>query len=97
MPKQILRQAPYLRRYARALTGSQDRGDALVHDAMRHLLEDPGELDPGVPLRLALFRALHGSYVAATTTEVTGPRCIHSFVGVPPFAGLEPTLGLTDC
>ncbi len=64
MPKQILRQAPYLRRYARALTGSQDRGDALVHDAMRHLLEDPGELDPGVPLRLALFRALHGRWRA---------------------------------
>jgi DNA-directed RNA polymerase specialized sigma24 family protein len=56
--KQIVRQAPYLRRYARALTGSQDRGDRLVQDAMEALLRGGIGLDPGAPLRTALYRAL---------------------------------------
>jgi DNA-directed RNA polymerase specialized sigma24 family protein len=38
MAKQIVRQAPYLRRYARALTGAQSAGDALVQAAMEGLL-----------------------------------------------------------
>ena len=57
--KQIARQAPYLRRYARALTGGQAEGDALVQTTMEGLLSDPARLDGDLPLRLALFRALH--------------------------------------
>jgi CheY-like chemotaxis protein len=34
----LLRALPYARRYARALTGSQPRGDALVADALREML-----------------------------------------------------------
>ncbi len=60
--KQIARQAPYMRRFARALTGAQAEGDVLVQAAMEHLLADVGQLQGDVPLRLALFRALHRAW-----------------------------------
>jgi len=59
MPKQIVRQAPYLRRYARALTGSQSAGDALVQAAMEGILAGSLTLDQALPLRTALYRALN--------------------------------------
>lgn len=62
MPKQIIRQAPYLRRYARALTGSQATGDRLVQQTMEQLLA-PGYALPGdVSLRVALYRALQQAW-----------------------------------
>ena len=70
MPKQIVRQAPYLRRYARALTGSQAHGDALVQAAMEQLLGGSARLDPDVPLRPSLFRVLHQVWLASPD----GPR-----------------------
>jgi DNA-directed RNA polymerase specialized sigma24 family protein/CheY-like chemotaxis protein len=59
MPKQIVRHAPYLRRYARALTGSQGEGDDLVRLAMERMLEGVIRLDDSIPLRTGLYRALH--------------------------------------
>lgn len=59
MTKQIVRQAPYLRRYARALTGSQPDGDRAVQDAMEGLLGGVIPLEDDVPLRTGLYRALH--------------------------------------
>jgi DNA-directed RNA polymerase specialized sigma24 family protein len=77
--KQIVRQAPYLRRYARALTGSQDRGDRLVQDAMEGLLRGEIVLDPSMPLRTALYGALietwrtsHGGRAAADGGDGVG-------------------------
>jgi len=52
----LIRALPYARRYARALTGSQTRGDAMVADSLRDLLA--GETDPG--------DARHGLYHAVT-------------------------------
>ena len=59
MPKQIARQAPLLRRYARALTGAQGRGDGLVAAAIGGLLEGRFHLSSDLPLRVALYRVLH--------------------------------------
>ena len=58
MPKQIVRQAPYLRRFARAVTGSQAAGDGLVQRMMEGLLAGEVRLPVDVPLRVALYRAL---------------------------------------
>jgi CheY-like chemotaxis protein len=58
MPKQIVRQAPYLRRYARALTGAQSSGDALVQAAMEGILAGTLSLNQDLPLRTAMYRAL---------------------------------------
>lgn len=50
---------PYLRRYARALTGSQESGDAYVRAALTALLAGeqslPGDLSP----RVGLYRLFH--------------------------------------
>ena len=69
MPKQIVRQAPYLRRYARALTGSQARGDDLVQSTLEALLSGEVKLDADAPLRPALFRALYANWRHAPDGE----------------------------
>ena len=41
----VAQHLPFLRRYARALTGSQHSGDAYVAAALEALIEDPSVLD----------------------------------------------------
>lgn len=48
---------PYLRRFARALTGGQKSGDAYVVSVLEALVEDPGSFDPDNDPRVELFRA----------------------------------------
>jgi CheY-like chemotaxis protein len=50
---------PYLRRYARALTGSQRSGDAHVRAALTALLAGDQSLIEGVPPRVGLYRLFH--------------------------------------
>jgi CheY-like chemotaxis protein len=50
---------PCLRRYARALTGSQAAGDAAVRDVLAALLAAPHEFDASLPPRLGLFCLFH--------------------------------------
>jgi CheY-like chemotaxis protein len=50
---------PYLRRYARALTGSQASGDTHVRAALQALLEGDESLTEGVPPRVGLYRLFH--------------------------------------
>jgi CheY-like chemotaxis protein len=72
MPKQIIRHAPYLRRYARALTGSQRTGDDLVRETMEQLLSRSVRLDEAIPLRASLYRALHGVWDASSQGDGAG-------------------------
>jgi CheY-like chemotaxis protein len=50
---------PYLRRYARALTGSQNSGDAYVRAALTALLAGEQTLPAGTAPRVALYRLFH--------------------------------------
>src|SRR5580765_7386649 len=50
---------PYLRRYARALTGSQASGDAHVRAALAALLAGGQTLVEGAPPRVGLYRLFH--------------------------------------
>jgi len=50
---------PYLRRYARALTGSQSSGDAYVRAALTALLAGKSDLARDLPPRVALYRLFH--------------------------------------
>lgn len=63
MPRQqtseISQHLPCLRRYARSLVGSQERGDYCVRVALEALLAEPALLRNGLPIRLGLFRLLH--------------------------------------
>ena len=47
---------PYLRRYARALAGSQNSGDAYVSAALEALIADPKVIDETGGPRVALYR-----------------------------------------
>lgn len=57
---------PYLRRYARALTGSQDAGDALVVTTLEAIVADQARLPAGLPPRLGLFAAFQAVWAAAS-------------------------------
>jgi len=48
---------PYLRRFARALSGSQESGDAYVVALLEAFIADPGAFDKDLPPRIALYRA----------------------------------------
>jgi CheY-like chemotaxis protein len=50
---------PFVRRYARALTGSQTSGDHLVRSALRALAEGEQSLEDGPSTRVALYRLFH--------------------------------------
>ncbi|WP_421785193.1 response regulator [Hyphobacterium sp.] len=47
---------PYLRRFGRALTGSQESGDACVRSTLQALIEDRSVLDSVLEPRTALYR-----------------------------------------
>jgi CheY-like chemotaxis protein len=53
---------PYLRRYARALTGSQERGDACVRATLSSLLAGEQTLGDGVSPRVGLYRAFQENW-----------------------------------
>jgi DNA-directed RNA polymerase specialized sigma24 family protein/CheY-like chemotaxis protein len=57
--QQLASQLPYLRRYARALTGSQSLGDAAVRETLEALLEAPDEWNEKAPVKTELFRTFH--------------------------------------
>ncbi len=58
---------PYLRRYARALTGSQAGGDSYVRATLEAILAKPEAFESGLPARIALYRLFHAIW--ATTND----------------------------
>ena len=52
----VAQHLPFLRRYARALTGSQHSGDAYVAQTLEALVEDPSILNDPAGSRVALYR-----------------------------------------
>ncbi|MCC5989262.1 MAG: response regulator [Pararhodobacter sp.] len=55
----IAPELPYLRRYARALTGSQGTGDRYASASLEAILADPASFDHELKPRVALFQVLH--------------------------------------
>jgi DNA-directed RNA polymerase specialized sigma24 family protein len=52
----VAQHLPYLRRYARALSGSQASGDAYVAATLEALIQDPNILDTHTSTRIGLYR-----------------------------------------
>ncbi len=52
----VAQHLPYLRRYARALSGNQGSGDAYVAAALEALIQDPEVLDSTSSTRIALYQ-----------------------------------------
>lgn len=65
--KMIGANLPYLRRYARALTGSHDTGDRYAAAALEAILEDSAEVKATSDPKLSLFRAFHAVWLSAGT------------------------------
>jgi DNA-directed RNA polymerase specialized sigma24 family protein len=61
----IARSLPYLRRYARALTGSHQTGDLYAAATLETILADPGVIADGEDVRTALFRSFHAVWSSA--------------------------------
>ncbi len=74
---------PYLRRYARALTGSQERGDSYAAATLEAILSDPGAYDRTIAPKLALFKVFHtiwsssGGAMADTDTGLASRAQAH--------------------
>lgn len=56
---------PYLRRFARALTGTQKSGDAYTAAALEALIADRSAFDTSIPPKVALFKAFHMVWASA--------------------------------
>ena len=56
---------PYLRRYARALTGSQQHGDAFVRAALEALVAEPALLEGTPSPRVGLYQVFHSIWDTA--------------------------------
>jgi DNA-directed RNA polymerase specialized sigma24 family protein/CheY-like chemotaxis protein len=56
---------PYLRRYARALTGDQTTGDNYVRAALEALAAGEAQLETSAPPRVALYRVFHAIWRSA--------------------------------
>jgi CheY-like chemotaxis protein len=73
---------PYIRRYARALAGSQASGDAFVRASLEAVLDDPGDIDLTQSPKFALFQLFHRFWNPHRTTVQDNVEAI---------SGLDPT------
>ena len=66
---------PYLRRYARALTGSQRTGDNYAAATLEAILQEPAIFERSLAPKTALFRAFHmiWSTAGAPTADTEDP------------------------
>ena len=69
-------QLPFLRRFARALTGSQEQGDAYVVATLETFVADPRTFRRDIPAKAAVYQtflnvwnAMPLNLTAETTTE----------------------------
>lgn len=62
--QQLHSHLPFLRRYARALTGSQKQGDAYVRATLEKIVADPDGFPGGSDVRLALYRDFHSIWAS---------------------------------
>ena len=72
----ISAQVPYLRRFARALTGNQQGGDAYVLAALETIVAEPDSVRQGPDLRANLYRIflkVWGSMPVNTQVDRSGP------------------------
>jgi len=64
---------PFLRRYARALTGSQVHGDNFVRATLETIVAQPDEFPRDVDPRLGLYRTFHAIWSSANIDEGAEP------------------------
>jgi CheY-like chemotaxis protein len=73
LTEQIAPHLPYLRRYARALSGTQDSGDAHVAALLEAIIADRSMIDRSLPPRVALYMAFHRLWETAGGADQAQP------------------------
>ncbi|MEL6586337.1 MAG: response regulator, partial [Pseudomonadota bacterium] len=68
---QLADELPFLRRYARALTGAQDSGDRYAVATLEAIVADPALIQGDAPVKVSLFRTFHGIW-SSSGAPVTG-------------------------
>ena len=63
---------PFLRRYARALTGSQAHGDAFVRATLEAIVAAPDDFPRDVDPRLGLYKTFHAIWSSANIEDTPG-------------------------
>jgi DNA-directed RNA polymerase specialized sigma24 family protein/CheY-like chemotaxis protein len=71
---------PFLRRYARALTGQQSSGDAYVAAVLEAVLEDRSVLDGKAGARVELYKLFTGIWNSVALQEASDPADMVSSV-----------------
>src|SRR5215510_2595792 len=79
----IAEHLPYMRRYARALCGTQKSGDAYVRACLEAIVADTTVLETSVPPRVALYRLFHKLWGSANLDmRSAAPRAVTEAGGV---------------
>jgi CheY-like chemotaxis protein/DNA-directed RNA polymerase specialized sigma24 family protein len=81
----IAEHLPYLRRYARALCGTQKSGDAYVRACLEAIVADSSVLDAALSPRVGLYRLFHMIWASANLDSRA--------TGNAPAGGVEKRLG----
>lgn len=71
---------PYLRRFARTLTGSQQLGDAYVATLLESLVSTPSDFPTNMPARMALYYLFLKVWNSVRLDSNTGDDATHSLV-----------------
>ncbi len=77
---QLARYLPALRRHARALTGSQDAGDAFALAALESILQNPAQVQTKISPKVGLFAVFFESWDAQAALETSNddPKTAHA-------------------
>jgi len=73
----VVQHLPFLRRYARALTGNQASGDAYVAATLESLIASPKELESAPNPRVAIYRLFTKIWNSVAVNEATEPSEPH--------------------
>jgi CheY-like chemotaxis protein len=79
---------PYLRRFSRALNGSQKGGDAYVAAVLEAIIDDPESFDTSIDSRIALYRSFCRLWESVSLNLKPGPNATESPVNAPKWAEL---------
>jgi CheY-like chemotaxis protein len=73
---------PYLRRYGRAISGSQQSGDALVAGMLQTLVANPAAVDTSADLRIQLYRMVHDHFGLAAEQQANPDEAIAADIAI---------------
>lgn len=92
MAQQVAQYVPYLRRYARALTGTQQAGDAYVSATLEALIADPSLLNDSDNMKVSLYGVFsrYWNSVTANTEESGAPAQLGAQNGIPSLEVITP-------